>query len=220
MAIRITAAQRRRVRNYRKRAAMRRPVYKRRQYRSALAKKYMYKQIVLNPTSLGPVTLIGGAGDLLAAHSFNLSQAGGNVGPFTSLYDQYCIKKIVWKLIPRFNMSEPNTTTGGITPNIVTCLDFDDAIPPANYGDILQRQNAKIHRGNGVITRVFKPSANFVVDATTGALAPKMSPWLDVTNITVPHFGVKFAIQNTCPTGLDLDYDVVCNYYLAFKQVR
>lgn len=189
-----------------------------RKVRSVMKKIYYYKQPILNPTLLGPQTLIGGAGDLLGGVTINLAQAGGNVGPFTSLYDQYSIRKVVWMLIPRFNMSE--TTTGGQIPNVATCLDFDDGNAPANYGDVLQRQNAKIHRGNKIIKRVFKPSCNFVVDASTGALAPKMSPWLDVANITVPHFGLKFAIQNTVPTGTDLDYDVVVKYYLAFKQVR
>lgn len=186
--------------------------------RGAMRGIYGYKQIVLNPTALGPISLAAASGDFLAGYNFQLSQVGGNVGPFTALYDQYRIAKVVWQLVPKWNVSDVNTTAGGGNlPMIATCIDYDDSNTPPNYGDVLQRQNAKIHRGAKIITRVFKPCANFVVDATTGALNAKQSPWLDVQNINVPHYGVKLAIQGP---AVALDFDVIVKYYLQFRQVR
>jgi len=185
--------------------------------RGATRGLYGYKQIVLNPTAIGPVSVPAGGPTYLQAVNFQLSQVGGNLGPFTALYDQYRIAKVVWQLIPKFNVSDPNTgAAGGNLPMIATCLDYDDSNTPAAFGDIIQRQNAKLHRSK-IITRVLKPCANFVVDATTGALAVKQSPWLDITNVSVPHYGIKLGITST---GVDMDFEVVVKYYLQFRQVR
>jgi len=100
---------------------------------------------------------------------------------------------------------------------ISTCIDYDDSNTPANIGEVIQRQNAKLHRGSRIITRTFKPCANFVVDAAGGGLNSKQSPWLDVNNVNVPHFGVKLAITSV---AVPQDYEVICKYYLQFRQVR
>jgi len=184
--------------------------------RGAMRGLYGYKQIVLNPAAIGPVSVPAGGPNFLQGISFNLGQVGGNIGPFTALYDQYRISKVVYQLIPKFNVSDANLGPGGILPMVATCIDYNDANTPANIGDIIQRQNAKLHRSK-VITRVLKPCANFVVDAATGALASKQSPWLDITNITVPHFGIKLGITSTAQ---DMDFEVVVKYYLQFRQVR
>lgn len=192
-----------------------------RSIRAAARKVYSYKQIVLNPTTIGPVVIPGASGDFLAAYNFQLSQVGGNVGPFVGLYDQYKIRKIVYTLYPKFNTSDITQTvagtTGGELPMVATCLDFDDSNTPANFGEIIQRQNAKIHRAGRPITRVFTPSVNIVADASTGGLMTKRSPWLDVSNINIPHYGLKLGIQGS---SLDQNYEVVVKYYLSFKQVR
>lgn len=181
---------------------------------------YHYKQTVLNPTGASGFLIAGGGGGALGAYAFNLGQVGGNLGPFTSLYDQYCIKKIVFKLVPKFtDQSMGQASSGGGVPLIATCLDYDDNNPPASLGDIMQRQNAKLHMSNKIITRVWRPSVNFVIDAAVGGLSQKISPWLDVTNVSVPHYGLKFATQSL-PTGTDAEYDTIVTYYLAFKQVR
>lgn len=186
--------------------------------RMAARSLYSYKQIVLNPTGIGPVN-VPAASTFLGAYNFQLSQAGGNVGPFTQLYDQYRIKKIVWQLIPKWNSSDIDTTNnGGNLPMVATCIDYDDSNTPAAFGDIIQRQNAKLHRaGSKIITRTLVPCANFVVDATTGALNAKKSPWLDIANISVPHYGIKLGITGV---AVPQDYEVVVKYYLQFRQVR
>lgn len=165
--------------------------------RGAMARVYNYKQVTLNNSSFGPIGIPAGSGDYLKGYNFQLSQVGGNLAPFTSLYDQYKIRKVVWTLYPKFNSLElqvPGGSSGGELPMVTTCLDFDDGNAPGSIAEIVQRQNAKIHSARKPITRVLRPCANFVVDATTAALANKVSPWLDVTNNTVPHFGIKLGI--------------------------
>lgn len=187
--------------------------------RGAVRGLYTYKQVTLNNPSFGPIAVLAGAGDYLAAYNFQLSQVGGNLGAFTSLYDQYKIRKVVWTLYPKFNSSDIqfSGSNGGELPMVTTCIDYDDSNPPPGIAEIVQRQNAKIHRAGRPITRVLKPCANFVVDASTGALSNKQSPWLDLTNNTVPHYGIKLGIQ---ASPVNQNYDVVVKYYLAFRQVR
>lgn len=189
--------------------------------RMAMRRVYAYKQIVLNPTTIGPIVIPGASGDFLGAYNFQLNQVGGNVGPFVSLYDQYKIKKIVWTMYPKYNSSDITQTvagtTGGELPMIATCIDYDDSNTPANFGEVIQRQNAVIHRGGKPITRTFRPSVNIVADAAAGGLMTKTSPWLDVSNINIPHYGLKLAVQGS---SLDQNYEIVVKYYLAFKQVR
>lgn len=191
--------------------------------RGAMKKLYYYKQTVFNPSSIGPFSQVGGAGEYLKAMSFNLGQVGGNLGPFTALYDSYSIRKIVVKIIPKFNSGDIDVpaASGGELPNIAHCLDYDDSNTPANFGDVMQRQNAKLTRGNKIIKRVFKPSVNVITDGTSTAAGfmQRYAPWLDITNVAVPHYGLKLAIQ-PMPTGVNANYDVAVTYYLAFKQVR
>lgn len=186
--------------------------------RGAMRRNYFYKQVILNPTALGPIAVPAGSPTFLKGYSFNLGQVGGNLASFVQLYDQYCISKVVYQLVPNFNSSDNNTpVSGGNLGMVATCIDYDDANAPGAFGDILQYQNCKMHRTGKIITRVIKPTANFVVDAVGGALTSKQSPWLDINNVSVPHYGIKLGITSS---GADQNFEVIVKYYLQFRQVK
>jgi len=188
-----------------------------RPWRAAARPIYNYKQTVLNPIGIGSINVAAGA-TFLNAYQFSLNQVGGNLGAFGNLYDQYKINKVVISFVPKFTDSDIGTTpTGGQLGMIATCLDYDDASIPLAVGDILEYNNAKLHRSR-TITRVLKPCVNFAVStgATTG-ISTKQSPWLDAAVTTVPHFGVKIGITGT---AVPQSYDIICKYYLSFRQVR
>lgn len=158
------------------------------------------------------------AGQFLAAFQFNIAGIGGNLSAFQQLYDQYSIRKIVYKIIPKFTTA---TTSQNNIVNLTTCLDYDDSVVPPDVTNVYQYQNCKMTRGNRIHTRVLYPCVNFIVDG--GAVAGnsiKRSPWIDMTNSLVPHRGIKLGID-ALPLGSDvLDYDIEVIYSLAFKNIR
>lgn len=189
-----------------------------RPYRMATRPLYSYKQVVLNPSGIGGISVAAGS-TYLNSYQFSLNQVGPNISAFTQLYDQYKIRKVVMTFVPKFNSSDIDAagTTGGNLSMFASCLDFDDNSIPLAFGDVLERQNAKLHRSK-IITRVLKPCVNFNVSTgLTAGVSTKQSPWLDTNAINVPHYGVKIGI-----TGVPVqqDYDIIVKYYLAFRQVR
>lgn len=140
-----------------------------------------------------------------------------NMPAFAQIYDQYSIRKVVLKFIPKFNLM---ASTVSSLVNFTSVIDYDDNNPLGSPQDAWQYQSVKMTRGTQIHTRVLKPSANAVFDAVGGGLAPKTSPWLDLANINVPHYGVKLGCEQL-PTGAAaLDYDLQITFYLAFKNVR
>lgn len=189
-----------------------------RPYRAAVRPSYTYKQTVLNPVGIPGISVAPGA-TFLNSYSFNLTQVGGNLAAFNQLYDQYKINKVAITFVPKFNSSDIDAagTTGGNLAMVATALDYDDNSIPLSFGEVLERQNAKLHRTK-MITRVLKPCVNFNVSTgITAGVSTKQSPWLDTNATTVPHFGVKLGI-----TGVQVqqDYDIIVKYYLSFRQVR
>jgi len=178
-------------------------------------KVYYYKQAYYK-TSAFQLT---DTSDLLSTLSFTLNGAGGNVPAFTQIYDQYSIRKIVVKFIPKFNSMESNVSS---SVNFCSVIDFDDSNPLGSINEAWQYQSCKMTRGTSIHTRIFKPSANAIFDGTTTAagLAPKKSPWLDCSNIQVPHYGLKLAVPQLPSGASPLDFDLQATFYLAFKNVR
>jgi len=175
-------------------------------------KIYTYKQIYYKSSAFQMTS----GSPLLSTFQFTLNGAGGNVPAFTQIYDQYKISKVVIKFIPKFNMMASDV---GSSVNFVSVIDYDDSNPLPNTGAAWQYQSCKMTRGTAIHTRILKPSANALFDASSGALAPRKSPWLDCNNTSVPHYGIKLAC-NDLPAGANaLDFDLQVIYYIAFKNV-
>jgi len=180
---------------------------------SARSNIYNYKQTYYKTSAFQASP----SGDLLLGFSFGLSNLGSNLTAFQQIYDQYSIRKIVMKFIPKFSAVESNVNN--LVP-IMTALDFDDADPPTSVQAVQEYQSCRITRGDRVHTRVFKPCANALMNAGAIAFAPKPSPWLDLGNPNVPHNGIKLAIP-ALPSGAnDLDYDIEIITYVSFRGVR
>jgi len=152
----------------------------------------------------------------LSTFSFT-AQTLGNMPAFQTIYDQYSIRKIVIKFIPKFNLMASTTSS---SVQFTSVLDYDDNNPLPNPGAAWQYQSCKMTRGTQIHTRILKPCANAVFDAVGGGLAPKKSPWLDLSNLNVPHYGVKLACEQLPSGATPLDYDLQVVFYMAFKNVR
>lgn len=175
-------------------------------------KVYHFKQTTYVPSGL---QLVPGSA-ALTTYAFNAASLG-NMPAFQTIYDQYSIRKVVMKFIPKFSMMASTTSS---SVQFTSVLDFDDNNNLTAPSAAWQYQTVKMTRAHQVHTRVLRPCANSVFDAVGGGLSPKTSLWLDLSNLNVPHYGIKLGIE-PLPTGAaPLDYDIQTTFYLAFKNVR
>lgn len=160
-------------------------------------------------------------GDVFATYVFQLGQVP-DVGDFTQLYDQYQIKMIKWSLIPRGSSSDVGTgTTTGQLMGVFSCIDYDDNTNPSSIDEIAQYQNMKMTRSNQIHKRLLRPRVRVAGISAAGTVVntnPIAGVWCDCNNTTIPHYGIKYALQQL-PNGTQT-YDLKVDYYLAFKNVR
>lgn len=171
-----------------------------------------------------------GAASTSYAKLFAMSESI-NYGELIALYDQYKVVgvKMMFQLIN--NPDADNAYATAVTPSsnnyypkLWYVRDYDD-IATDTLADLKQRNNVKckVLRPNKMISVYLKPALKCPVylDGVTNAYAAEWDKWIDCTNPTVPHYGVKFAMdtQGISPSqtwSIRVEY----KYYLKFKNVR
>lgn len=143
-----------------------------------------------------------------------LSQVPGYT-EFTSLFDQYKIMGLRFRLSPRANSAEVGTNQGIV--KVFTAIDYDGGTAPTVIADILQNESLKISKSTRDVVRYFKPRFNATTSALVGTGNMNTRGWLDCSNATVAHNSLQFVIQQL-PAGVQ-SWDVYVTYYLAFKNV-
>lgn len=191
-------------------------------------REYFYKYIVIKP--------IIGIGHLAqtsqGALEFKLQDIP-NYAELTSLYDEYCISKVVVKFYPKFGQVGQVQGGGNLTvvPNssamkaFVTAIDYDDSNTPPSRADLIQWGTARMHTPTSLIKRVLTPCIAVQTYKTVASSGYSAKPlqWVDCGDDTVPHYGVKYQAEleqpNTSGATLSL-YDVICTYYVKFRGTR
>lgn len=195
---------------YRKRG---KKVMKKRQFgvRKGLRQPVQYfKRFTYNAATLINNTL----NDTPFSAVFRLSDVP-NSTEFQNLYDQYKITAIKWKLMVRSS----DYASGITAPKILSVIDKDDSLAPTNMSEILQYQNLKVSQFGTSHTRYLKPSVGYQLGDLTTLVNMRAvgKGWIDMANPNVPHYGIKGIIT---PSSTALAFDLLCTYYLAFKNVR
>lgn len=190
----------------------RRKVVKRRMIRGRINKNtrqpvHYFKRSVYIP---GDLVTTGGV-SLSFGKSFSLSQLPA-VSEFQNLYDQYQIKMIKARWMPRGNSQDVIQNHIGA---MFTVIDYDDATTPA-LSDLLQYESLKISRHTSQHVRTWKPRFN--VNSGLGAGNMNTRGWLDMSDITIPYFGIKGHLQAV--SNQTITYDCLLTFYVAFKGVR
>lgn len=188
--------------------------YKRRRV-SPKYRIYNFKQTQYKTSALQAVA----SADTLVGYEFGLNAIDPqNLGAFKRLYDDYSIRKIVVKIIPKF--TDVGSTTNNLSP-IMTATDMDDSdVTSLSPNELAAYQTCKITRGNAVHTRVYKPTVRLNADAGAPAFSIVKSPWIDLDNDSVPHYGLKLAIPGLPAGATALDYDLQVTMYIAFRGVQ
>lgn len=173
---------------------------------------YRFKRTAFYSGYLSGSTIQDVSGALIG----QLSQVPGN-SEFISLYDQYKITGIKWKFMPRANSAEAGTNQGLI--KLFTAIDRNDLNPPT-ITDILQYSSMKMTPSNRTHSRYIKPTiVQFANQTALGSgYVSTRGGWISTDNPTVAHYGLKFLLQQL-PAG-NQSYDLVVEYYLAFRNVK
>jgi len=160
-----------------------------------------------------------------AGINFRLDRTPG-APELTTLFDQYRIVKAVVRIMAR---QGPGGATGNVTNSADLYMgryfgveDPDDAIAPGSTNALMQYNKVKQARWNEDMTFTVYPHVN-IDSATTavgaGDFMSVKSPWLDMANTSVQHYGLKFHSDvNTQTFNLEFDYKIT--YYIECKVSR
>lgn len=121
-----------------------------------------------------------------------------NASDFTNLFEQYQITDVQYD----FYMEISPDAQGGSTsvwPKLYACTDWDDATPPT-LAELRERSATvvKVLDPAKPVSIKFKPTVLVTgyKTAVTSGYIPTRNVWIDTVDATVPHYGLKFAIDN------------------------
>lgn len=172
-------------------------------------------------TNLCHFTITGSAGgtSVPLTTTFNLGDVA-SVNDFANTFDQYMIKKVLYRWVMR--RDQANGSTAGAFPRILWVHDFNDQLAPASFAQLRQYANCRetTLNDNKFQTRWYTLNAATLpltyVSSVTSATGPKWRQWFDTSSPTVPHYGLKFGVDQLY-TGITILLEV--KYILAFKGV-
>lgn len=213
----------RKPRRYARRKAMRRAGALRRQVHS-------FKRVVNFGTVTASTAPAGGAVPVRTAISFPLSLVP-NVTEYTSLFDQYKINGIAFRVVPKTSGQFQGASSGVANPigygQVVSVIDYDDSVTPLNKDQLLEYGSVKFSKCNWIHKRYLKPKIltraqiNSVTDGNVSAKAT----WIDTVNPDVQHYGIKLfidapVVNNPATDSSSIAYDLYATYYFQCKNTR
>lgn len=121
--------------------------------------------------------------------------------------------------------NDPSTQSAGYSnyPQLFYVKDYDDNVALSSMDQI--REHGKM---KSCILKPYKDSvinlkpsilANYLESSSGGVMvAPKWKQWCDLASVAVPHYGIKYAIDNL----FNSNYTVLvrCTYYFRCKDTR
>jgi len=153
--------------------------------------------------------------NVYGAYAFNLNDVP-NASEFTTLFDQYRINSVRWRLIPRGSSAEAGTNNN--VGKIFSVLDMDDGVAPTSIDQLCQYPSLKTTRTTSDHTRTLRPAfATTVYNTSTLSAYGQRRGWIDADYSQVPHYGIKWCIQGT--SGAQI-FDLLIDYSLSFKGIR
>lgn len=158
------------------------------------------------------------AAPVFASYSFRVQDLP-DMTSYSSIWDQYRIDSITMIITPGTQASSP-AAAPGFAP-LVVALDFDDAIVPTSYSQVLQYQTAVLYgQLSKPVSRTFRPKYRGVAyNGTTGVNSSIMSGFLDLAAGDIEHYGVKVAIRQATSTNIQTYY-IVFKYQVTFRSSR
>lgn len=120
-------------------------------------------------------------------------------GELTSLFDNYMITKVLYRWVLRRDPSQG--LTAGAFPRVLWVHDFNDQLAPATVGQLRQYSNCREYnfteernQSKWYTLKAASLPLTYVSSVTT-ATGPKWNQWFDTSLTTVPHYGLKYAVD-------------------------
>jgi len=148
------------------------------------------------------------------------------VTTFTALFDQYRIDRVIVQIKSRNPTANFNTSSvaNATPPSTYWVIDRDDSTTPTTLAAMRQYDNCQEAQYNDHVEIDLQPSvtpAIYAAGAFSGYAVCRTGVWLDVANVSIPHYGVKFGITELSATASSTYYwDLEFIYYVSFRNVR
>lgn len=178
-----------------------------------------------------PAVALPAAATQFQAHAFTLASLA-NASEFTALYDQYEITHVqahvMWAPKNTDGVSFTATTTaffasGVGNPILYYHTDFDDATNPSSLSEFKQSNKTKMLmlRPGKIIKINLKPAVLHMIYESVGSTAygPKWRQRIDCADDSVPHYGLKYAIDYLNGTDMG-EVTIRYKYWVRFFNVR
>lgn len=129
---------------------------------------------------------------------------------WTKIFDQYRITHAKWTFT---NVGSASNAAMEATPFIYFAADFDDQNVPPNKQALLNMDNVKkmsLTPGKMVNVNVKPRLATSLYNSGLSAgygVAPQ-GTWVDCANTTIPHYGIKYCIDNMLNEHYTIDMEV------------
>lgn len=172
-------------------------------------------------SSVSAFTLTGNAAWLpyQGQISYQLSHLA-QVSDFSNLFDQYRINKVVTKFWLRIDPGAQAAATASY-PKIFYVYDNDDT-GLLSQNEMRERAGMRIRvlHPNRPVTCVSKPAVLSEVyrSAVATTYSPKWKQWIDMSTTDVPHYGLKFNIDDLTNTNYKVDVETII--YFSCRHTR
>lgn len=152
-----------------------------------------------------------------------VTSALGDTSKYTSyqaVYDEYRIVRVRVRFVNQYNNATLSSTVlDTASGRFAACIDWDDAVTPTGYPDILNHQN--VETGNWLHAYSFDYVPKALLGANTGSViagAPVSKPWLDTAQPAILHYGIKWMIDpDTYGVLVNPIFSVWAEYDLEFR---
>lgn len=156
---------------------------------------------------------------------FTLDQTP-NAATFTSLFDQYRIRKVVLKFLPQIQfVSTPDVITApGPSGAFVYVEDQDDATALGSLNAYLEYDTCKMQQAHDLTPIVMNINPKIAGSAYRGAFTGYTNlpntTWIDCSNRDVQYYGAKFRVEGYNTGGTKQVWRVFADFYVEFKHFR
>lgn len=228
MAYRRRYGNRRRFRSRRFRRYNRRTRFNRRR---RFSKRRTYRRrsdhhdlIRYTPTSIKSVPGDGVSNYHFEAWTFTLTSVPGYT-TFAGMYDRYMITRVKIYMEPMVNVNSQETYAAGVQPPVVaTYIDLDDNQTPISENQFLFSPQTKWASWPKKIKRSFVPAilGRVYENNTNDGYQIAKRKWIDTSDVSVPHYGVKLMIKQTGSpgSGKPIGYRCYVKYWVRFAGLK
>lgn len=151
---------------------------------------------------------------------------------FAALFDQYRIKGIRVKYVPRYDSFAGNDTTDTTLPGITNqggCMahvivdPYSNTAPSGTYGSttfnsFCELGEPRTYTGLKPFSVYYKPT---VAESLSSSVTKKTAPWIDIVNNSLVHNGHHIFFSDVNFTGnFSQAYDQFVTYYFECRGMR